>query len=494
MELPQSPQDQEAMKEIARLIAEKDRAVGGMDKPAGAAAAEGSAVAGPEAPTVHAPPSQALLDAATVNALDNSLLIRLIENIPAAIAILADGKLIRANESFALAFGFKSIAELMAAGGLVRLFSSVNADLFSADGKAAVRKAPCDPGSTDATSRRIELQARTKSGRKIDVPLVIHQIGTEPSGVMLLVLHPLDSTGSEAAPIGGPSPVHGQDHDQNLGEPLGEYIGRDPRAGADSTTPAGAVHPESSASWRPPTPGAHLESPAGAIDLLAKVSHEVRTPLNSIIGFAEMMEQEQFGPLGHAKYAGYARDIVESGQYALGIINDLLDLTKIQSGHFELNFTAVDVNDVIRDCVHLIEAQARTDRVVLRLALADGLPPVLADRRSLKQILLNLLSNAVKFTEPSGQVIVSSSRESAGGVLLRVRDTGVGMSSFDIAQALKPFQQLETTPRRRTGTGLGLPLTRAFVHANRAEMAIDSARGVGTSIDITFPPQRVSRA
>lgn len=229
------------------------------------------------------------------------------------------------------------------------------------------------------------------------------------------------------------------------------------------------------------------------MDFLAKVSHEVRTPLNSIIGFAELMKAEPFGALGHPRYRGYVQDILDSGIYALSLINDLLDLSKIEAGKFELNFTSVDAGEVVNEAVHLMQPQARRERVVLRASLGDDLPLVLADRRSLKQILLNLLSNAIKFTPAGGQVIVTTQRERDEEVRIRVRDTGVGMSEKEMAQAMEPFRQLDTAPRKQVGTGLGLPLTKAFVEANRARFRIESKSGGGTRVDVIFPPDRVVR-
>lgn len=255
-----------------------------------------------------------------------------------------------------------------------------------------------------------------------------------------------------------------------------------------------------------PATSRHADRPAGATgqqqdagrteqekaEFLAKVSHEVRTPLNSIIGFAELIQETPHGPLGHAKYREYVDAIHQSGLYALSLINDLLDLSKLELGKFELNFTAVDVNEVIGESVRLMQPQAGQQRVVLRMSLADALPQVLADRRSLKQILLNLISNGVKFTAGGGQVIVTTGPERSGGVRISVRDTGVGMSPSEVAQALEPFRQLDTAPKRQIGTGLGLPLTKGLVEANRARFSIDSTPGDGTRIDVVFPPERVA--
>jgi PAS domain S-box-containing protein len=227
-------------------------------------------------------------------------------------------------------------------------------------------------------------------------------------------------------------------------------------------------------------------------DFLAKISHEIRTPLNAIIGFSEVMIEERFGAIGNERYRDYLRDIHVSGAHLMSLINDLLDLSKIEAGKLELAFEAVAVNEVIQECVALMQPQANRQRIIIRTSLSSGVPNVVADPRSLRQILLNLLSNAIKFTPSGGQVIVSTALEDDGQVVIRVRDTGIGMSEKDIETALKPFRQLATSRTGRgEGTGLGLPLTKALVEANRASFAIDSAVSQGTLVRITFPTTRV---
>ena len=227
-------------------------------------------------------------------------------------------------------------------------------------------------------------------------------------------------------------------------------------------------------------------------DFLAKISHEMRTPLNAIIGFAEVMMEERFGPIGSERYREYLRDIHHSGGHLISLINDLLDLSKIEAGKLELNFASVDINDIAKQCMSIMQPQANRERIIIRTALADNLPPVVADQRSIRQIVLNLLSNSVKFTKPGGQVILSTSLTDKGEVVLRVRDTGVGMTEEEVSAALEPFRQLATSGRdSREGTGLGLPLTKALVEANRASFHIKSAVNAGTLIEVAFPSTRV---
>ena len=226
-------------------------------------------------------------------------------------------------------------------------------------------------------------------------------------------------------------------------------------------------------------------------EVLARVSHEIRTPLNAIIGFAEVMLEEKFGPLGNERYREYLRDVRASGAHIMSLVNDLLDLAKIEAGRADLAPEAVSLNEVVQSSIALIQPRASAERVFVRSTLAAGLPDVLADRRALRQILLNLLSNAVKFNAAGGQVIVSTRRDEGGGVSLRVRDTGIGMSGEEIALALEPFRQVNGD---REGTGLGLPLTKALVEANSATFSIQSAPGRGTLVEVLFPAARVLAA
>jgi PAS domain S-box-containing protein len=224
-------------------------------------------------------------------------------------------------------------------------------------------------------------------------------------------------------------------------------------------------------------------------DFLAKISHEVRTPLNAIIGFAEVMMEERFGPMGNERYRSYARDIHTSGEHVISLVNDLLDLSKIEAGKLDLSFSSVNLNEVVQQSVSLMQPQASRDRIIMRLALATGLPNVVADNRSMRQIVLNLLSNSIKFTQAGGQAIISTTLSERGEAVLRVRDTGVGMTERELAIAMEPFRQVASTTLG--GTGLGLPLTKALVEANRATFTIQSTKNAGTLVEVIFPSTRV---
>ena len=226
-------------------------------------------------------------------------------------------------------------------------------------------------------------------------------------------------------------------------------------------------------------------------EFLARMSHELRTPLNAILGFSDVMRKGEFGKLGNERYEGYANDIHTSGEYLLSLVNDLLDLSKVEAGKLDLNFTSVDLGAITDTCMKLMQNEATGARVVLRKSIAAGLPQVVADQRSVKQVILNLISNGIKFTDPGGQVIISARMTGTGELLLSVADTGVGMDEDQLREAMQPFSRIETMGREAQGTGLGLPLTKALVEANRARFSISSEPRKGTRIDITFPTTRV---
>lgn len=231
---------------------------------------------------------------------------------------------------------------------------------------------------------------------------------------------------------------------------------------------------------------------AAKAEFVGKISHELRTPLNTITGFAEVITAERFGPVGNERYREYLRDIHAAGLHLVSLLNDLLDLSKIETGQLDLNFANVSLNELTQQCVGIMQPQASRARIIIRTSLTPGLPQVVADERSLRQIVLNLLSNSIRFTGPGGQVIVSTAFADSGEAVLRVRDTGVGMSEKDVEAALEPFRQTATSGSWGSGgTGLGLPLTRALAEANRAHFSIKSAPNAGTLIEVAFPPTRV---
>lgn len=222
-------------------------------------------------------------------------------------------------------------------------------------------------------------------------------------------------------------------------------------------------------------------------DMLARISHEIRTPLNAIIGFAEVMISERFGALGNERYGEYMKDIRASGERVITIIDDLLELSRIETGKLDLNFANLNLNDLVEACVTVMQPQANRERIIIRTSLGHALPQVAADARALRQVTMNLISNSIKLASAGGQVIVSTALSDRGEVCLRIRDTGHGLSETEVAAAMEPFR---TPPPRDAAdsSALSLSLTKALVEANRARFNIKSAGSSGTLIEVVFAP------
>lgn len=234
-----------------------------------------------------------------------------------------------------------------------------------------------------------------------------------------------------------------------------------------------------------------------SIPLLSAISHEVRTPLNVILGFSEVMALEQFGPLGNEKYKDYIQDIHSSAQHALSLINDLLDLTKLKAGKWQVEPTEIELNTIVREQVRLMRELAAKRQVRLRSDLEENLPMVKADERSLQQILLNLIANGIKYDKIGGLITVKTLLQDNKTIVLSVSDTGSGMSEAEILQAMEPFHQVidksaSLNPayigdkKSKSGTGLGLPISKALAEANGIDFSIHSKQDVGTEIILTF--------
>ncbi len=220
---------------------------------------------------------------------------------------------------------------------------------------------------------------------------------------------------------------------------------------------------------------------------LANMSHELRTPLNAIIGFSDMMERQLLGPLGNERYLDYISGIRQSGEHLLDLITDILDMSKIEAGKYELNIEAVNVAKVIRLSVHMMEGRALDSNLKLKTDIEDDDIVIQADRRAVMQVLLNLLSNAVKFTEPGGEVTVTCRREETHCVI-EVTDTGIGIPAHKLHLVMRPFEQVSNAYNRsHEGSGLGLSITKNLIELHGGAITMDSKLGLGTSVAIRLP-------
>ena len=225
---------------------------------------------------------------------------------------------------------------------------------------------------------------------------------------------------------------------------------------------------------------------------LANMSHELRTPLNAIIGFSEIIQSQIFGPVGSDRYLSYAKDIRDSGKHLLDIINDILDLAKIEVGKFELHDEDCDVAAVIPSALRFVRDRAHTSGLRVEVQLPASLPMVRAETRALQQHLLNLLSNAIKFTPGGGRIEIGAGVAEDGRFFVSVSDTGIGMSPEDVPRALEAFGQIDNSlSRKYEGTGLGLPLVKAFAELHDGTIEIDSTPLVGTTVRVLLPKDRV---
>jgi signal transduction histidine kinase len=376
----------------------------------------------------------------------------LLDRIPVGVLIYRHDTLLYANRHFLELSGYQSLDALAAAGGLNALFAEPAA------------------GALAQSNGAQSLSIMTGGGDRRPVEGRLFTVAWSGASALALIL--TDGESEERRRASALSLGTAQDEIRELTARLESF------KKAEEELRAATREAQKAA--------------AAKADFLGKVSHEIRTPLNAITGFAEVMMAERFGPIGNERYREYLKDIHGAGMHLVSLLNDLLDLSKIETGQLDLSFANVSLNELTQQCVGIMQPQASRARIIIRTSLTPGMPQVVADERSLRQIVLNLLSNSIKFTGPGGQVIVSTAFADSGEAVLRVRDTGVGMSETDVEAALEPFRQTATSGSWGSGgTGLGLPLTKALAEANRAHFSIKSAPNAGTLVEVAFPPTRV---
>jgi two-component system cell cycle sensor histidine kinase PleC len=222
-------------------------------------------------------------------------------------------------------------------------------------------------------------------------------------------------------------------------------------------------------------------------EFLANMSHELRTPLNAIIGFAEVIQMQMYGPSAADRYAGYAKDVVESARHLLDVINDILDMSKIEAGRYTIDPQETSIAELVASCTKIVAGRAEAGAIAMLSSVEEGLPSLMVDARAMKQVLLNLLSNAVKFTPRGGTVTVGARREGTG-VTLYVVDTGPGIPEDQLSRVCEPFHQVDSgLERKHEGAGLGLSISRRLVELHGGRLEIASAPGAGATVQVRLP-------
>ena len=424
---------QEAIKE-ANLEPEQNADETAADQPDTAASEEsrtGSEQGQDRSEASSEPPNEQALDAAKPF-VEPLLAPAFLDRIPLGILVYRHDGLLYANRHFLDLSGYSDVAAIEAAGGLNTLFADPGASAALADSAGAA------------------LAIVTQSGERLPVEGRMVTVPWDAAPAMALILN---KNQYEAAPA-------------------------EPAANADNEESAAPEHEA-------------RRTAAAKADFVAKISHDIRNPLNAIAGFAEAIMSERFGPIGNEHYREYIKDLYAAAAHLSSMVDDMFDLSKLESGRIDLTFTNVNLNELVQQCVGMMQPQANRARIIIRSALTSALPPVKADERALRQIVLNLLSNSIKFTGPGGQIIVSTVFSDAREAALRVRDTGAGMSEKQIAAAFEPLANIDAWASSGAGgTELGLPLTKALAEANHAQFRIKSAPEAGTLVEIAFPPNR----
>ena len=228
-------------------------------------------------------------------------------------------------------------------------------------------------------------------------------------------------------------------------------------------------------------------------DFLANISHELRTPLNSILGFAELIQSEPFGKIGDKRYREYISDIHGSGTHLLNVINEILDVSRVEAGMLDIADDAVDLREAFQICLTMVADRASKAGVEIKVELPDDIPVLTADPTRFKQIVLNLLSNAVKFTPPEGRIVLSAARADDGGLRVQVADTGIGIPDTALPSIFEPFVQVENVQQRsHEGAGLGRTLVKSLTELHGGTVSAESVPGEGTVVTVTFPAERLA--
>ncbi|MEQ1888138.1 MAG: HAMP domain-containing sensor histidine kinase [Alphaproteobacteria bacterium] len=228
-------------------------------------------------------------------------------------------------------------------------------------------------------------------------------------------------------------------------------------------------------------------------EFLASMSHELRTPLNAVIGFSQVIAEGHFGPVYPARYKDYADDILAAGHHLLSLINDILDLSKLEAGRLQLDETIVNTADMVDGVVHMMQATARKTAIEIEAELPDDLPDMLLDERAVRQIILNLLSNAIKFSPEKSKILVRAVYTGVGGLRVEIQDSGPGMPELDVKKAFEPFSSISSVGKNRgiQGTGLGLAISKSLAELHGGSLTLETAPGMGVKAVLSLPPSRL---
>ncbi|MGB6535479.1 MAG: PAS domain-containing sensor histidine kinase, partial [Xanthobacteraceae bacterium] len=390
--------------EEAATLGEQQNTVGEIGMPAGIAT--NAAQIAPDSPP-DTPPN-ASQARSTAQAHQQVIADRaLLDRVPAGVLVHRGNSLLYANRFFFDLTGYENLEALTAAGGLIALF------------------APRDPALADSGGAQ-KVAIVTQRGDSVAVEARLFSVPWDAASALALVV------------------ADGEPQERRRATQVALDAAQEKNRDLTSRLEESAEHERE-------------KTAVAKAEFLARVSHEIRTPLNSIIGFAEVIVAERFGPIGNERYRQYLKDMHAAGTHLLSLLNDLLDLSKIELGQLDLAFADLDLNDLTQQCVAIMQPQANRARIIVRSALTSELPQITADARSLRQIALNLLANAIRTTGAGGQVIVSTAIADSGQVVLRVRDTGTGMQQSEIEAVLNPFRHSATSANRDSSGGLGLP-------------------------------------
>jgi signal transduction histidine kinase len=378
----------------------------------------------------------------------------LLDLLPSGVLIYRLDRLLYANPAFLERLGYDSLHALEHAGGLDALYVEPGVSMAS---------------STSEAGTPVTISAgHSASGPSAPTEARLFTISWDGDSALALMLAPASGGQSAAAEPIAAMPEAGHARAEDLGAILDAQSGR-----GESELQQARRLADRAANAR--------------ADMIARISHEMRAPLNAIVGFAELMIGERFGTLGDGRYAEYLKDIRASGERAMAIIADLAELARVETGKIDLAFANQNLNELVESCVTVMQPQASRERIIIRTSLAHALPPVVADGRTLRQITLNLIGNSIHPANHAGQVIVSTALSDFGEVVLRVRDTGHGLNDNEVAAALEPFRSAPSSDKASEASPVNLSLTKALVEANRAQLHIKSGGRSGTLIEVVFP-------